>query len=182
MIRVFLFLIGIAAVASGERPLKWAEPESAPGMDNLHRVTPLIFRSAQPTAEGLREMERRGAKTVISLRRNHGDADLAAGTKLRLVRVKMNTWHIEDEDVARVLAILREEKSGPILMHCQHGSDRTGLICAMFRMVEEGWSREDAIGEMRGGGFGFHPVWKNIVRYLETMDVEKMRRRIENAQ
>ena len=182
MIRLFLVALSLAVAASAERPAHWAKPESAPGMENLHRVTPLIFRSAQPTAEGLREMERRGVRTVINLRHHHDDADGAAGTKVRLVRVKMNTWHIEDEDVARVLAILREEKSGPILMHCQHGSDRTGLICAMFRMVEEGWSREDAIGEMRGGGFGFHPVWKNIVRYLETMDVEKMRRRIENAQ
>ena len=181
MIRFVLLLIGFVAAASGERPAKWARPESAPGMKNLHCVTPLIFRSAQPTADGLREMERRGVKTIINLRHNHDDADEAAGTKLRLVRVKMNTWHIEDEDVALALAALRERKNAPFLVHCQHGSDRTGIVCAMFRMVEEGWSREDAVREMREGGYGFHAAWKNIVRYLENVDVEKMRRRVEKA-
>ena len=181
MIRVFLFLICVVAAAQGERPAKWAKPESAPGMENLHRVTPIIFRSAQPTAAGLREMERRGVKTIINLRHNHDDTDEAAGTKLRLVRVKMNTWHIEDEDVALALAILREKKNAPFLVHCQHGSDRTGIVCAMFRIVEQGWSREEAIREMREGGYGFHAAWRNIVRYLEKVDVEKMRRRVEKA-
>lgn len=178
MLRVLFFLIGMAA-AAGERPAQWARPESAPGMENLHRVTPLIWRSAQPAADGLREMERRGVKTVINLRHNHDDTDEAAGTSLRLVRVKMNTWHIEDEDVALALATLREKKNAPFLVHCQHGSDRTGIVCAIFRMVEQGWSREEAIREMREGGYGFHPAWKNIVRYLEKVDVEKMRHRVE---
>ena len=180
MIRLFLALIGLAAAASAERPAQWAKPESAPGVANLHRVTPLIWRSAQPTAEGLREMERRGVKTVINLRHNHDDAEEAAGTKLRLVRVKMNTWHIEDEDVAIAIAALRKKENAPFLVHCQHGADRTGIVCAMFRMVGQGWTREDAIREMREGGYGFHSAWKNIVRYLEKADVKKMRRRVEN--
>ena len=179
MIRHFLVLLCLAAAASAERPAQWATPESAPGVGNLHRVTPLIWRSAQPTAEGLREMERRGVNTVINLRHNHDDADEADGTKLRLVRVKMNTWHIEDEDVVLALAALRKKENAPFLVHCQHGADRTGIVCAMYRMVEQGWSREDAIREMREGGYGFHSAWKNIVRYLEKVDVERMRRRVE---
>ena len=181
MIRLFLVALSLAVAASAERPAQWAKPESAPGMENLHRVTPLIWRSAQPSAEGLREMERRGVKTVINLRHNHDDGEEAAGTKLRLVRVKMNTWHIEDEDVALALAALRKKENAPFLIHCQHGADRTGIVCAMFRMVEQGWSREEAIREMREGGYGFHSAWKNIVRYLEKVDVEKMRRRVEET-
>ena len=179
MIRLFLVLIGLAAAVSSERPAQWAKPEPAPGVGNLHRVTPLIWRSAQPTAEGLREMERRGVKTVINLRHNHDDGEEAGGTKLRLFRVRMNTWHIEDEDVALALATLRKKENAPFLLHCQHGADRTGIVCAMFRMVEQGWSREEATREMREGGYGFHSAWKNIVRYLEKVDVEKMRQRVE---
>ena len=179
MIRLFLVLLGLAVTASAERPAEWAKPESAPHMENLHRVTPLIWRSAQPTAEGLREMEKRGVKTVINLRHNHDGVEEAAGTKLRLVRIAMNTWHIEDEDIASALAALRKKGNGPFLLHCQHGADRTGIICAMFRMIEQGWSREEAIREMRDGGYGFHSAWKNIVRYLEKVDVEKMRKRVE---
>ena len=48
--------------------------------------------------------------------------------------------------------------SGPVLVHCLHGSDRTGTIVAMYRIVEQGWTREAAIAEMTGGGYGYHAV------------------------
>ena len=174
---LILLLIAGFAVA-GERPGRWAKPIAAPGIENFHKVTDRIYRSGQPTAEGFRELEKRGIKTVINLRDDHSDKKEASGTRLRLVRVKMDTWHIEDEDVARVLGVLRGT-DGPFLVHCMHGSDRTGVVCAMFRLVEQRWSREDAIRELRQGGYGFHPLWKNIIRYLEKVDVEKMRRSVD---
>ena len=127
----------------------------------------------------MRDIERLGVKTVIDLRDLNDDTKAARGTKLRLLRVKMDAWHTEDEDVARVLALLRRKKEGPFLVHCHHGSDRTGVVCAMFRIVEQRWTREDAIRELTDGGYGFHPVWKNIPRYLRAVDIEKVRRRVD---
>ena len=109
------------------------------------------------------------------------DKDETHGTKPRLRRIKMDTGHIEDEDIVRVLAMLRHTDDGPFLVHCRHGADRTGVACAMFRIVEQGWSREDAIREMKDGGFGFHPLWKNIPRCLEKVDVAKIRRGVDAA-
>jgi len=56
------------------------------------------------------------------------------------------------------------------------------VACAIFRIVEQDWSREDAIREMKDGGFGFHPLWKNIPRYLEKVDVAKIRRGVDAAE
>ena len=82
----------------------------------------------------------------------------------------------------RDLSDLSDDKDdGPFLVHCRHGADRTGVACAMFRIVEQGWSRVDAIREMKDGGFGFHPLWKNIPRYLEKVDVAKIRRGVDAA-
>src|SRR5205823_583227 len=154
-------------------------PIAAPGLRNFHKVTGHLYRSGQPTAEGFRALERRGVRTVLSLRDHHEDEDEASGTNLRLLRVKMDSWNIKDKDVAKVLAILRRKKDGPFLVHCWHGADRTGVICAMYRMVEQHWSREEAIRELREGGYGFHRVWENIIRYLDKVDVEKMRRSVD---
>lgn len=52
----------------------------------------------------------------------------------------------------------------------------------MLRIVEQGWNREDAIREMKDGGFAFHPLWKNIPRYLEKVDVAKIRRGVDAAE
>ena len=179
MLRFLTALLILVSAASAERPEKWAQPVPGTSVKNLNRVTPQLYRSAQPDAAGMRELEKLGVRTVIDLRDLNDDQDEARGTKLRLRRVKMDAWHIEDEDVVRVLAMLRRRKDGPFLVHCHHGSDRTGVVCAMFRLVEQRWSREDAIRELKDGGFGFHKAWVNIPRYLEKVDIEKIRRSVD---
>ena len=179
MLRFFAVLLLVTSAALAERPEKWAQPVQGATVKNLNRVTPQLYRSAQPDAAGMRELEKLGVRTVIDLRDLNDDKDEARGTRLRLRRVKMDTWHIEDEDVVRVLAMLRRRKDGPFLVHCHHGSDRTGVVCAMVRIVEQGWSREEAIRELKDGGFGFHKTWVNIPRYLAKVDVEKIRRGVD---
>ena len=179
MLRLFTALILLTTCALAERPAKWAQPVPGTSVKNLNRVTPQLYRSAQPDAAGMRELEKLGVLTVIDLRDLNDDKDEARGTKLRLRREKMDAWHIEDEDIVRVLAMLRRKKDGPFLVHCHHGSDRTGVVCAMFRIVEQGWSREEAIRELKDGGFGFHKTWVNIPRYLGKVDVEKIRRAVD---
>ena len=50
------------------RPTEWAQPVQVEGLPNLHRVSGKLYRSAQPTAEGMRAAERLGIRTVVSLR------------------------------------------------------------------------------------------------------------------
>ena len=42
---------------------------------------------------------------------------------------------------------------GPVLVHCAAGAYRTGATVALYRMVFEGWSLEDAVPEMKYSGF-----------------------------
>ncbi len=158
-------------VEAQPRPAAWATPIELDGVPNLQRVDALLYRSAQPTAEGMRALEKLGIRTVINLRSFHSDSDELAGTALLNERLQMKTWHIEDEDVVRVLRLLSQPKNGPFLIHCQHGADRTCVICAMYRMVIQHWPRADALRELTDGGYGFHPIWTNIIAYLNAVDV-----------
>ncbi len=177
MFRILAAAFVIASPAFAERPANWAQPISGTAVKNLHRVTPQLFRSAQPDAAGMRALEQLGIRTVVNLRDFNDDETEARGTGLRLRNVDMSAWRIKDEDVAQVLALLRKEV-GPFLVHCQHGADRTGVICAMFRIVEQNWSRDAALRELTRGGYGFHTIWKNIPDYVRKADVEKIRRRV----
>ena len=132
---------------------------------------------AQPTAEGLRAAEKLGVKTVIDLRAFHSDADEAVGTKLKLERISFKTWHPEDEDVIRFLKLATVRKNQPVFVHCQHGSDRTGMMVAIYRIVVQGWTKREAIEEMTQGNFGFHPVWKNLIAYIEKLNIPDLRQR-----
>jgi len=181
MFRLLAALALLTSLAFAERPAKWAQPVNGTCVKNFNRVTPHLYRAAQPDAAGMHELEKLGVKTVINLRDHNDDTKEARGTNLRLCHVKMNAWHIEDEDIVRVLAILRRRQDGPFLIHCQHGADRTGVACAMFRIVEQGWSREDAIRELTDGGYGFHKIWTGIPRYLRKADIEKIRSLVEKS-
>src|SRR5690242_9154160 len=111
-------LLMAALLRAEERPTTWAQPVLGTKVENLYRVTPQLYRCAQPTAEGMRELEKLGIRTVINLRAEHDDLDELAGTRLRMIQLEIRPWDMEDERVARVLALLREKEHGPFVIHC----------------------------------------------------------------
>ena len=83
-------LAGTAAASA--RNARWAVPVQIDGVPNLHRITDHLYRSEQPTADGFRNLEKLGIRTVINLRYFNSDDDEAAGTSLQLHRVKILTY------------------------------------------------------------------------------------------
>jgi len=160
------------------RPVHWAEPIALDGVPNLHRITPTLYRSEQPNALGMKNLEKMGIRTVINLRYFNSDDDEVEGTSLRTERTKILTWRIGDKHVVEVMSMLKKPENGPFLIHCQHGADRTGLMTAMYRILEQGWSPEDALQELTDGGFGYHSMWKNIINYVRSADVDKLKAEI----
>ena len=160
---------------ANERNPLWATPLFSEGVGNLYRVTPFFYRSAQPSSKGMKELEKMGIVTVINLRNFHNDSDEIRGTNLKEIRIPMNTWKSEEENVVKALRILKDPDGGPYLLHCQHGADRTGLVTAMYRIVFQNWSKEEAIEELTKGGYGYHSIWRNIIRFINKADIERIR-------
>jgi protein tyrosine/serine phosphatase len=178
-----MFIAASAAARDPQppRPAVWAEPVALEGVPNLHRITPMLYRSEQPTALGFRNLEKLGVRTVINLRAFNDDRDALRGTTLRGVHVPVHTWHLETEDVVRVMRELRHAENGPFLIHCQHGADRTGLMSAMYRMLEQDWTADAALAELVDGGYGYHSMWRNIRRYVRSVDVVALRSAIASS-
>ena len=164
------------AAGKDARAAKWAQPIEKPGLPNLHRVSKDLYRGAQPTAEGMRELKKMGVKTVVSLRSFHSDRDEIGKTDLAYEHIYMKPWHPETKEAVRFLEIVSDTKRTPVFVHCQYGSDRTGMMCAVYRIAVCGWTKEDAIEEMTKGGFGYHNVWKRLIGFLRELDVESVKR------
>ncbi|MHC4204870.1 MAG: dual specificity protein phosphatase family protein [Planctomycetota bacterium] len=156
---------------------KWAERIELPGLPNLNKVSDDLYRGAQPTAEGMKELEKLGIKTVVNLRSLHSDRDEIKDTALAYEHINMTTWKVEDEDVVRFLRIVTDPNRTPVFVHCQHGADRTGTVCAVYRIAVQGWSKGEALSEMTEGGFGFHSIWQNLPDYVRKLDVEDIKNR-----
>lgn len=166
---------GAHEYARSRRTEAWAQPLALPGVPNLHRVTDDLYRSAQPTAEGMAHLEQFGIKTIINLRSLHSDSDEIGHTPLDYVHIPMYAWHPEEEDIVEFLEVAMSGKRTPVLVHCNFGADRTGFMCAVYRVVACGWSKEEALSEMVEGGFGFHMLWRNLVEYIEKIDIDALR-------
>jgi uncharacterized sulfatase len=162
----------------GARPAHWAEPlADVDGLPNLYRVDAQIFRGAQPDDEGFTELKRMGIKTVVNLRSVHSDRRECAAAGLDYVKITAQAWEAEEEEVVEFLKLAVDPIRLPIFVHCQHGADRTGLMCAAYRVAVQGWSREEAISEMTKGGFGHHTIWKGLVEYLRGFDIDDLRKK-----
>ena len=173
---LFLLLSLLAQpLRATERDEKWAEPIELAGAPNLHKIDERVYRSAQPSAEGMKNLEAMGIRTILNLRTYNSDRSETRGTNLREVRVQMHAWDPRFDEIAEALRVLTAPSGAPYLVHCQHGADRTGMTVAMYRMVVQNWPREEAIREMLDGDYGFHIIWTGIVRFLETVDIDAMR-------
>jgi hypothetical protein len=176
------------AAATSPRPETWATPVPAhPGLPNLHRINATLYRAAQPTRDGFVFLSAQPRlsdadapiKTVVSLRTFNDDAPLLpAASGLHLEQIRCKTWHPEDEDVIKFLRIVTTPAMQPVLVHCLHGSDRTGTMVAIYRIAYQGWSKGQATDEMVNGGFGYHPMWQNLLHYIDELDVNAIKEEV----
>jgi protein tyrosine/serine phosphatase len=161
------------------RPADWALAISKEGLPNLHKVSENLYRGAQPDANGIAKLKQMGIKTIVNLRSFNSDRGEIGDVNIGYEHIYFQTWHPEEEDIIRFLKIVTDPNKTPVFVHCQHGADRTGLMCAIYRAAVCGWPKEKALEEMEYGGFGFHSIWKNLTDYYTNLDIEKLKETIK---
>ena len=149
------------------------------GLKNFARISDVLYRGEQPTAEGFRELKKMGVKTVLSLRAFHSDRSGLKGLGMYYKRMGIYTWDFKDDYVVNFLKLVTNPEYQPVFLHCQHGADRTGTLCAIYRCAVEGWKMDDAIKEMHN--FGFHKIWSNLKKYLYSIEPSKIMTEVKKA-
>jgi protein tyrosine/serine phosphatase len=168
-----------AAATATARPADWAQPVEV--QYNLFQMSPTLYRSALPDGGAVPLLKNLKVTTVINFL-PEADSNWLSEPGINQVQLPYRTNHVDDADVLKTLrAIQSAEANGPVLMHCKHGSDRTGLMAAMYRVVVQGWSKEDALSEMTQGGFGESGHFRDSVRYVMQADVDKLRTALANG-
>jgi protein tyrosine/serine phosphatase len=151
----------------------WAKSLDLPGLPNAHRVSDGLYRGAQPTAEGLASLRKLGVKTLISLRDDNDDTALPGSSDFKLVHIPLSALrNPKYPEVRRFMAVVSNPDNLPAFVHCRAGADRTGIMCAIYRIVQQGWDRQAALDEMIYGGFSFHREFQNLIKYIQTTDFE----------
>lgn len=135
---------------------------------NFGVVTSQLYRSAQPDGPALEALARRGVKTIINLQMpddvDPAEEVFARAHGIQYVSVPFAGFSAPtDEQIARVLDLI-ERSPGPVLVHCQHGADRTGTVIACYRITRQGWSVDEAMAEAKR--YGISPFQRGMQAYI----------------
>jgi tyrosine-protein phosphatase SIW14 len=148
---------------------------SAIHIDNFGRISEAYYRGGQPDAGQHSALAAFGIRTVIDLRSDDGDP----ADELRVQRAGMKYVHMAmtthepptREMVDTFLQLVNDPANQPVYVHCVGGRHRTGVMTAVYRMTQHGWSADQAFQEMKRYKFGadfLHPEFKRFVYGFHT--------------
>lgn len=142
-----------------------------PGLSNVGRVAPGVFRGAQPGKDGYATLSAMGIKTVIDLRTTESEKAQVEepGMKAIAVPIEMSRDGLKAR-VDKLVALMADPANQPVYLHCRHGQDRTGIVVAAYRMKQQGWSLADSEEDMQA--FGFNDVWVNFRKFIRQYSAD----------
>lgn len=162
------------ATDSTEKPAaKAAKKLRAGGLPNFGQVTENLYRGGQPTSAGLEKLKELGIDIIVNFRDEPQKIDGERQSVERLgMRYVSIPWRGKDDpkdlQVTEFLRLLRENPGKRVFVHCQRGSERTGVMVAAFRISEQGWTPTPALQEMET--FGFRGLWfRHLKKYVKEL-------------
>lgn len=124
---------------------------------NFHPVVAgEVYRSAQVSAQDIAAYRSDyGIRSILNLRgaapgEDWYDAEVAASSALGIVHrdfAMSASVQLSQAEAGRLIALMRALPK-PLLVHCRHGSDRTGLAMALYLAAIRGADEATAEGQL----------------------------------
>lgn len=161
------------------------------GLCHFHVVAPgILMRCGQPRISDLERIRaQHGLNTIVCAR--GGTRHPLRGRWFRKQRKYcerngVHLVHMPFSDRAtppadlldRFCKLILKRDRRPVLVHCEQGFHRTGILCAAFRIQMCGWPAADALAEMRAYGFEVdrrkrRPLVDALLAWAETIPAQR---------
>lgn len=125
---------------------------------NFRQVNTNLYRSGLISKESIPYLKELGIKTVVTfdnrLARVEEEQKFLEQTGIRFISIPWSGWDKpDDRTIRRIQDLMNDPANQPVLVHCKHGQERTGVVVATWRIAHEGWNFERAFNEMKACGF-----------------------------
>src|ERR1700730_19277893 len=122
-----------------------AEKFKLAGGPGAGKVSDVLFRGAQPSAQGRAELKKLGITTIVDLRGNRGPVAFerrqAETLGMRFIDIPVLGWSTpSNEQVAQFLKLFKDDPQQKIFVHCYYGEDRSGVMVAAYRIAQQNWT------------------------------------------
>lgn len=162
-----LLLLAFPAPSQGQCSFDFPhDANSTPIIDedvcNFHQVDADLYRGGRPRPSAFPKIVELGIRTIISLEEpEYAEREKAAVEELNgnmkpEARLDFIAFPIDQTEIAtdgvphdRLQDLFQQMQNArkPIFIHCYHGKDRTGAIVALYRMLRQQMSHEEALEE-----------------------------------
>lgn len=136
-----------------------------------------LIRGYRP--KGFQALKDIGCNTVVNLQ--YGWFELFTDSSYEKEKAEdfgmiEKNYHLSDfsaprpEKLEEIVGYIEQQiiEGKTVYVHCKWGKDRTGMVCAAYRMLVQGWLYRDAVNEMLS--FGFHTIpYKFWVKNLKAL-------------
>jgi protein tyrosine/serine phosphatase len=155
------------ALAATKSEPTLADPPLNREIPNFSAVHPYLYRGALPTPFGMEWLKTHGVKTIIDLR--EADTPPVIGERITASAMGFNYINLpvrnlpttEQLRTFQKLVSKARDGAGPVFVHCNYGSDRTGFFVFIWRIVGDRWRWSLALCEMIEHGFFIHKFGEN---------------------
>lgn len=159
----------------------WAQVRdpSVVRIHNFSHVNDHLYRGAQPTPEGLRDLATAHVSLVIDLRQpdktSEAERRLVQSLGMQYIGVPLPpTSAPSSEEVKRVLSLINPDDSGITFVHCWRGKDRTGTVVACYRIQHDGWTPQRALHEASQHGMSeFQRSMRSFILHFQPVDLPR---------
>jgi protein tyrosine/serine phosphatase len=137
----------------------------------FRRLNENYMRGSQPAHGGIEVLRRLGAKAMVDLRSTYDHTDeigvAAELAGLRYYWLPLSVWNPPtDKEAKDIITLVTDESKGPFYVFCSDGLHRTGEMSAIYRVVRDKWTVEQALKEM--DELGFNPYYWSLRSYVWT--------------
>jgi protein tyrosine/serine phosphatase len=122
---------------------------------NRHRVSPTVWRSAQPAPHHLRRARDLGIRTIVNLRGRREDCgsyilerEACEQLGLKLIDFPIRSRGALEKATIRAAVALFPRLEYPVLFHCKSGADRAGMIATLYLFMHEGRPLNEAVRQL----------------------------------
>lgn len=134
---------------------------------NFSAVTKYLYRGALPTPFGMEWLKQHGIKTIVDLREANTPPVLGEQITAKMMGFNYINLPVRNLPTTAQLVAFKNivqqarDGAGPVFVHCNYGSDRTGFFIFTWRVAGENWRWSLALCEMLERGFFFHKFSEN---------------------
>jgi protein tyrosine/serine phosphatase len=169
---LLLLALAMTAVAKSHKASEFPTIK----IDNFGCINANFYRGAQPERGDYKALAELGVKTIIDLRDDWRKEakGLVEASGMKYVLIAMDDRGKPTEaQIQEFMKTANDPANQPVFVHCKGGRHRTGLVTAIYRMENDGWTAEQAYDEMKEFDFSYGYGHGDLKTYVFDYQVKK---------